>query len=152
MRKLCSVLLAAAGIMMAAAQDGRADTVIATVGPMTGSDAAFGAQMRAGFEQAVADLNAAGGVLGQKLGGEVGDDACDAKQAVGRRHQKAGKRVKVIGRAFLFRLVDPGVGCLLRREDHPDFAGLNQPETDGAGEEQRLPDLRSRRSARRCCG
>ena len=100
MRKLCSVLLAAAGIMIAGAQYSRADTVIATVGPMTGSDAAFGAQMRAGFEQAVVDLNAAGGVLGQKLVGAVGDDACDSKQAVAVANQMVGKGVKLIAGHF----------------------------------------------------
>ena len=37
--------------------------------------------MKNGAEQAVADINAAGGVLGKKLALEVGDDACDPKQA-----------------------------------------------------------------------
>ena len=44
-----------------------ADIVIATAGPMTGQYASFGEQMRRGAEMAVADLNAKGGVLGQKL-------------------------------------------------------------------------------------
>jgi branched-chain amino acid transport system substrate-binding protein len=57
------------------------DTTIAVAGPMTGSESAFGRQMKNGAEQAVADLNAAGGVLGKKLALEVGDDACDPKQA-----------------------------------------------------------------------
>ena len=50
-------------------------------GPVTGPDAAFGAQIKNGAEQAVADINAAGGVLGKKLHLEIGDDACDPKQA-----------------------------------------------------------------------
>jgi branched-chain amino acid transport system substrate-binding protein len=49
---------------------------------MTGQYAAFGEQMQKGAEQAVKDLNAAGGVLGEQLVLEVGDDACDPKQAV----------------------------------------------------------------------
>ncbi len=60
----------------------RADVVIAVAGPMTGSEAAFGEQMRAGAEMAVRDLNAAGGVLGQQLSLRTGDDACDPRQAV----------------------------------------------------------------------
>ena len=61
----------------------RADILIAVAGPMTGEYATFGAQMRAGGEQAVADINKAGGVLGQQLKLEIGDDACpDSKQAV----------------------------------------------------------------------
>src|SRR4051794_3967395 len=43
------------------------DTTIAVAGPMTGSESAFGRQMKNGAEQAVADLNAGGGVLGKKL-------------------------------------------------------------------------------------
>jgi branched-chain amino acid transport system substrate-binding protein len=62
---------------------------IATVGPMTGQYAAFGAQMKAGAEQAVADLNAKGGVLGRQLALEIGDDACDPRQAVAVANQMA---------------------------------------------------------------
>ena len=49
-------------------------------GPMTGSDAVFGAEMRNGVEQAVRDINAAGGMLHHKLSVEIGDDAGDPKQ------------------------------------------------------------------------
>ena len=48
---------------------------IASVGPMTGQYAAFGEQLRRGAEMAVADINAAGGVNGQKLELTIGDDA-----------------------------------------------------------------------------
>src|SRR6202521_2413600 len=57
------------------------DITIAVAGPMTGGESAFGRQMKNGAEQAVADFNAAGGVLGKKLALEIGDDACDPKQA-----------------------------------------------------------------------
>src|SRR5260370_41337018 len=57
------------------------DITIGVAGPMTGGESAFGRQMKNGAEQAVADLNAAGGVLGKKLALEIGDDACDPKQA-----------------------------------------------------------------------
>ena len=66
---------------------------IATVGPMTGSYAAVGAQMKAGAEQAVADINKAGGVNGQQLVLEVGDDACDPRQAVSVANQMASRKV-----------------------------------------------------------
>ena len=55
---------------------------IATAGPMTGQYASFGEQMRRGAEMAIQDINAAGGVMGQKLALSIGDDACDPKQAV----------------------------------------------------------------------
>src|ERR1700756_1485991 len=57
------------------------DITVAVAGPMTGGESAFGRQMKNGAEQAVADINAAGGVLGKKLSLQVGDDACDPKQA-----------------------------------------------------------------------
>jgi branched-chain amino acid transport system substrate-binding protein len=57
------------------------DITVAVASSMTGGEAAFGRQMRNGAELAVADLNAAGGVLGKQLKLEVGDDACDPKQA-----------------------------------------------------------------------
>jgi branched-chain amino acid transport system substrate-binding protein len=57
------------------------DTTIAVAGPMTGGESAFGRQMKNGAEQAVADLNAAGGLLGKNLALDVEDDACDPKQA-----------------------------------------------------------------------
>src|SRR5258706_1277626 len=57
------------------------DISIGVAGPMTGQYATFGTQLRNGAEAAVADINAAGGVLGKKLKLEIGDDACDPKQA-----------------------------------------------------------------------
>ncbi|AXS41139.1 branched-chain amino acid ABC transporter substrate-binding protein [Breoghania sp. L-A4] len=77
-----------------------ADIAIATVGPMTGQYASFGAQMKAGAEQAVADINAAGGVNGEQLVLEVGDDACDPKQAVAVANQLVGKGVVFVAGHF----------------------------------------------------
>jgi branched-chain amino acid transport system substrate-binding protein len=82
MKGLRYTLLAAAAGVAFAASSAYADIVIATAGPMTGQYAAFGEQMRRGAEQAVADINAAGGVLGEPLSLQIGDDACDPRQAV----------------------------------------------------------------------
>ncbi|MCW2308394.1 branched-chain amino acid ABC transporter substrate-binding protein [Rhodobium gokarnense] len=87
---LAGVALSAGMLMSGAAW---ADISIATAGPMTGQYATFGAQMKAGAEQAVEDLNAAGGVLGEQLNLEIGDDACDPKQAVAVANQMAGNGV-----------------------------------------------------------
>src|SRR5262252_2734744 len=57
------------------------DLTIGVAGPMTGQYASFGQQLKNGADQAVADINAAGGVMGKKLAIDVGDDACDPKQA-----------------------------------------------------------------------
>ncbi|WP_028033720.1 branched-chain amino acid ABC transporter substrate-binding protein [Chelativorans sp. J32] len=83
-------LLAGAALSLVMTGSAWADITIATVGPMTGQYASFGAQMRAGAEQAVADINAAGGVNGEMLKLEMGDDACDPKQAVAVANQLAG--------------------------------------------------------------
>jgi branched-chain amino acid transport system substrate-binding protein len=87
------VLLAGAALGLVMSTNAWADIKIATAGPMTGQYAAFGAQMKAGAEQAVEDINAAGGVNGEKLVLSVGDDACDPKQAVAVANQMAGEGV-----------------------------------------------------------
>ena len=92
------VLAIAAGMLASAAAT--ADTTIAVVGPMTGQYAAFGAQYKAGAEMAVEDINAAGGVLGERLKLEIGDDACDPKQAVAVANQLARKAVKYVAGHF----------------------------------------------------
>ena len=60
----------------------RADVAIGVAGPMSGSNASFGVQLYEGAVQAVADLNARGGVLGERVDLIKGDDACDPRQAV----------------------------------------------------------------------
>ncbi|HEX8416999.1 MAG TPA: branched-chain amino acid ABC transporter substrate-binding protein [Methylobacterium sp.] len=64
--------------------------------PLTGPDAAFGQGMRAAAEQAVADLNRAGGVLGQRLALVVADDAGDPKQGVAVARKFAADRVTLV--------------------------------------------------------
>src|ERR1700740_1298747 len=83
-----------------AAMPARAQIHIAVAGPVTGEYAAFGAQMKAGAEQAVADLNKAGGVLGQQLVLDVADDACDPKQAVSVANQFASRGEEVRAGGF----------------------------------------------------
>jgi branched-chain amino acid transport system substrate-binding protein len=77
-----------------------ADILIATAGPMTGQYASFGEQMRRGAEMAVNDINAKGGVLGQKLVLTVGDDACDPKQAVAVANKFVSEKVKFVAGHF----------------------------------------------------
>src|SRR3984885_14311040 len=72
------------------------DLTIAVAGPMTGGESAFGRQMKNGAEQAVADLNAAGGVLGKQLKLNVEDDACDPKQARSVAEKIAGAKIPFV--------------------------------------------------------
>lgn len=90
-------LLAALGLSAGPAV---ADIEIASTGPMTGQYATFGAQLKAGAEMAVADINAGGGVLGEKLSLTIGDDACDPKQAVAVANQLVGKGVVFVAGHF----------------------------------------------------
>jgi len=76
-----------------AASTAWADIQVGVAGPITGQYAAFGEQMKRGAEMAVKDINAAGGVNGEQLVLNVGDDACDPKQAVAVANQMASKGV-----------------------------------------------------------
>jgi len=95
-----STLLAGVALAFAMSGSALADITIATAGPMTGQYASFGAQMKAGAEQAVEDINAAGGVNGEQLVLEIGDDACDPKQAVAVANQFAGSGVSFVAGHF----------------------------------------------------
>lgn len=68
--------------MMAFSGSAWADVLVGVAGPITGPNAAFGAQLQKGAEQAVADINAAGGVNGEQLKVSVGDDVSDPKQGI----------------------------------------------------------------------
>jgi len=74
----------------------RADITIGVAGPFTGSLASFGDQLKAGAVQAAADINAAGGVNGEQIVLEFGDDQCDPKQAVSVAEQLAAKNVPFV--------------------------------------------------------
>ena len=77
MKKIYGAVAVAAIAMMAT--PAFAQIKIGSAGPMTGANAAFGEQLRRGAQMAVEDINAAGGVNGQKLELQIGDDACDPK-------------------------------------------------------------------------
>jgi branched-chain amino acid transport system substrate-binding protein len=73
-----------------------ADITIGLVGPFTGSVALGGEQIKRGAEQAVADINAAGGINGEKLVLYPADDACDPKQAVSAANKIASAGIKFV--------------------------------------------------------
>lgn len=73
-----------------------ADILIATVGPLRGQYAALGEQLRRGAGQAVADINAGGGINGEQLVLEAEDDACDPKQAIAAANRLVAKGVKFV--------------------------------------------------------
>ena len=85
--------LIASAVFAALSGSALADTLVAIAGPMSGQYASAGDQIRKGAEMAIADINARGGVLGEKLKLEVGDDACDPKQAVAVANQMVNKKI-----------------------------------------------------------
>lgn len=92
----------AAGLALSACGDNAPEVAkeqplkIAVAAPMTGKDAAFGSQLRNGAIQAVEDLNAAGGIMGQQISLSVEDDNGDPKQGVSIANKVAGEGVKLL--------------------------------------------------------
>ncbi|TIN31792.1 MAG: branched-chain amino acid ABC transporter substrate-binding protein [Mesorhizobium sp.] len=73
-----------------------ADVLFGVAGPITGPNAAFGAQLQKGAEAAVADINAKGGVNGEQIKLEVGDDVSDPKQGISVANKFVGDGVKFV--------------------------------------------------------
>ena len=125
------------------------DITVAVAGPMTGGQATFGRQMKNGAEQAIADINAAGGVLGQQAQARGRRRRLRSQAGpLGRRkarRQAGGRR----GRALLLVVVDPGLRRLPRRRRPADHAGLDQSALHRSQHVEHVPHLRPRRPAGR---
>ena len=88
-------LMLAAGLAFAGAA--QAQIKLGVAGPITGPNAAFGGQLTAGVDQAVEDINAAGGILGQKIVSvSKGDDVSDPKQGVSVANKFVGDGIKFV--------------------------------------------------------
>ena len=74
----------------------QAQIKIGVAGPVTGANAAFGAQLSQGVTLAAEDINKAGGILGQKIEVEPGDDVSDPKQGVSVANKFVGDGVKFV--------------------------------------------------------
>src|SRR6266481_5072327 len=86
----------ATGLAIAATTYAQGEVKLAVGGPITGGSAAFGAQLKNGVDQAVEDINAAGGILGQKLVVSIGDDRADPKEGVSVANKFAADGVKFV--------------------------------------------------------
>jgi branched-chain amino acid transport system substrate-binding protein len=84
------------GVGLAFADSASAQIKLGVGGPMTGGSAAFGAQLKNGTEQAVEDINAAGGILEQKIQVFIGDDRADPKEGVSVANKFVGDGVKFV--------------------------------------------------------
>jgi branched-chain amino acid transport system substrate-binding protein len=91
-------LIVTAIALAASVNAARADIVLGVVGPVTGQYASFFDQITKGAEQAIKDINAKGGLNGEKIVLRIEDDACDPKQAVAVANKLVGANVDgVIG-------------------------------------------------------
>ncbi len=86
----------ALSIGLATAATATAQVKFGVGGPITGPSAATGAQMKNGVDQAATDINAAGGILGQKISVSYGDDVSDPKQGVSVANKFAADGVKFV--------------------------------------------------------
>jgi branched-chain amino acid transport system substrate-binding protein len=99
MKTLAFSSLVAAGALalgLTFAGSARADVKIGIAGPITGPSAATGAQMQNGVRQAADDINAAGGILGQKIAIEVGDDVSKPEQGVSVANKFVGDGIQFV--------------------------------------------------------
>ena len=142
MKKFLMTGVAVGFAAMLSATSALADITIGVAGPMTGQYAAFGEQLKKGAEQVVADINAAGGVNGEQIKLEIGDDACDPKQAVNVANDMVGKGIKFMAGHFCSGSSIPASADLRRRRHHPDHARLHQPGLHRVRPVEHAPRLR----------
>lgn len=83
-------------LLVAAGGGSHAEIRIGVAGPETGQFQVLGEQMRIGAEEAVADINAAGGLNGERLVLEAADDKCEADRAVAIANQLVGRNVAAV--------------------------------------------------------
>src|SRR5579864_9114586 len=91
--KRITTLGLALGLACTLAGSATAQVKFGVGGPITGPNAATGAQMKNGVEQAAADLKT---ILNQKIVTEFGDDVSDPKQGVSVANKFAGDGVKFV--------------------------------------------------------
>lgn len=79
---ITKTLLVTAALSLATVKFGYADILIGIGAPITGGSAAVGEQIRRGAQLAAQEMNAKGGIDGQKVELELGDDASEPRQGL----------------------------------------------------------------------
>ena len=123
----------------------RADISFGLIAPLSGQYAAFGEQIKRGATQAVADINAGGGLLGQQVKLEVADDGCDPKQAVAAANQMVSRGVKFVIGHYCSGSAIPASKVFADEEVLMVTPRRHQPHADGGRRQDHLPRLRARR-------
>jgi branched-chain amino acid transport system substrate-binding protein len=96
MKRFLAHLIAVLGAAFGTAPLAHAEILIGASGPITGSMAWFGEQMQHGMAMKVAELNSAGGVLGQQVELLIVDDYCDPEQALAAAEKLVEARVAAV--------------------------------------------------------
>src|SRR3954452_3143382 len=81
LRRVLRITFAVA-VLGTARSPARADLLVGVAAPLTGPYEWSGEQTQHGVELAAEELNAAGGLLGQRVALAFADDYCDPEQAV----------------------------------------------------------------------
>ena len=110
---------------------------------MNGPNATYGDQYWHGATQAAEDINAAGGINGEKIKLVQGDDACEPKQAVAVANRLVDQdKVKAVVGHFCSSSTMPASEVYSCRDPlhHPR---LNEPAYYRAGHERYVPHVRT---------
>jgi Periplasmic binding protein len=94
--KLQSVVCLLASFALLLAGTAEAQIKIGIAAPITGANAALGAQIKNGGAQAIEEINASGGSLGRKILLYLGDDRADPKEGVSVANLFAANGVKFV--------------------------------------------------------
>jgi branched-chain amino acid transport system substrate-binding protein len=83
-------------LICSAAHLAHADIIVAAVGPLSGASASLGQDLVRGASQAITDINARGGISGERLVLETADDECDNRKAETVAQELVAKHVNVV--------------------------------------------------------
>ena len=136
------------GLRRSCARAAEAEILIGVAGPMTGVYAWAGERYQRGAALAVEDLNAKGGVLGQQVELIVGDDFCDADQAVALARKLVSDGVVFVAGHWCSHASIPASKVYEEAGILHDRPGLGQREADRRRRPERVPRVRPGRPAR----
>src|SRR5256885_16818923 len=99
MKKLTTLGLAL-GAAIVFAGTAQAQIKMGVAGPLTGPNAAFGAQLKNGTDQAVDDINSPGGIKGKKVTVGYGDEGSAPQPGQSGANNLPGTRMRLLAGAF----------------------------------------------------
>ena len=100
--------------------------------------------MKKGSDQAIEDINAKGGIQGQKIMTSYGDDVSDPKQGVSVANNFAADGVKFVDGTLQLRRHHSGFRSLSGKRHARHHAGRDQSEAHRSQYVERVPHMRPR--------